>query len=217
MIVEEFNYYITKDDINEKPLGKYDGDIFIIDSDALLKDAVTFLEKYEYIGFDTESKPSFRKGEHHPVALIQLAVEDRAFLIRVQQIEDISPLEKILSNPAIAKIGLGLSRELEELLDETGLECLHFIDLEKIAALNKFKQRGVRALAAFFLDIRISKSAQKSNWERQDLTNSQKYYAATDAWVCLKIYKEMLKKEFITKTDENQFVDKEYSEEKDLR
>lgn len=204
--MEEFKYSIDKDEINDKPLGKFEGRIDIVDSKEKLFEAINILEKHSHIGFDTESRPSFRKGEHHPVALIQLAVDDYSCLVRINQLEDITPLKKIISNDNIAKIGLGLSRELTELLEETGLKCRHFIDLERIAAENKFKQRGVRALAAFFLNIRISKGAQKSNWERADLTEAQKTYAATDAWVCLQIYNKMVKQNFVNKDDIKQFL-----------
>ena len=105
-------------------------------------------------------------------------------------------MRKLLSDEKIIKIGLGLQQESNE-LRQKGIKCAGFVDLEKIAAHHKFKQRGIRALSAFFLSIRISKSAQKSNWSREDLSPAQIKYAGTDAWVCLRIYQEMLKKGFL--------------------
>jgi len=140
------------------------------------------------IGFDSESRPSFNKGEHYPISLIQLATETEAFLVRINKLNYPPELTRILSNPSITKIGLGLKGELRDIEKYSSSKCVSFVDLE---------QRGVRALAGFFFKGRISKKAQKSNWEKFNLSESQILYAATDAWVVLKIYREMMKRKFI--------------------
>ncbi|MBN1500982.1 MAG: 3'-5' exonuclease domain-containing protein 2 [Spirochaetes bacterium] len=206
--MEDFKYFITKEDINEKELGKFEGCVEIINDAENARKAVDYLKNFSAVGFDTESRPSFRKGEHHPVSLIQISTEDRAFLFRCNQLENCSILNEIIGSDEIIKIGLGLLRDISELLSDFGFQCRNFIDLEKIAQNKKFQQRGVRALAAYFLNIRISKGAQKTNWERAELTEQQINYAATDAWVCLMIYKKMLEDDFITEPIEDYFIDR---------
>ena len=193
---EEFLYEIDKEAINEYPLLSFTGKIRLIETYHDLH----HLEKIKsgmIIGFDSESRPSFNKGEHYPISLIQLATETEAFLIRINKINYPPELTHILANPSITKIGLGLKGELRDIEKYSSSKCVSFIDLETIARKLRFKQRGVRALAGFFFKGRISKKAQKSNWEKFNLSESQILYAATDAWVVLKIYREMIKRKFI--------------------
>ncbi len=196
--MEDFTYFISKGDINEFPIKAFEGPVEIIDTLEQAKTVLKNLKKQTILGFDTESRPSFRKGEHHPISLIQFATGKEAFLFRINEIGIPDELKNILSNPDICKIGLGILQEKTEMDNNFKINCEGFIDLEKIAKQLKFKQRGVRALSAFFLKLRISKSAQKSNWERKILTDQQIRYAATDAWVCLKIFNEMKKQKFIS-------------------
>jgi ribonuclease D len=201
--MEEFIYNITKEEINQLPVKSFDGEISVIESLEDAQVAIEELEKCDILGFDTESRPSFRKGEHHPICLLQISTNDKAFLFRVKKIGAPSGLKNILENQNISKIGLGIQKELSEINENLSVTCNGFVDLEQIAKKHKFRKRGVRALAAFFLKFRISKSAQKTNWERQELTNQQIRYAATDAWVCLKIFQEMKKQKFVKSIKEN--------------
>lgn len=196
--MEEFQYSISKEEINECELGSFEGNIHLISDEEQAQSVIDSLAKEVSIfGFDTESKPSFRKGEFHPIALVQLATDENAYLFRVNCMKNMPDFSPLLCNESILKVGLGLKDELYEVKKTLGVVSQGFVDLEKIAAYHKFHQRGVRALAAYFLQIRISKSAQKSNWERSDLTDQQLKYAATDAWVCLEIYKSMIEKGFL--------------------
>ena len=154
------------------------------------------LQSCPLLGFDTESRPSFKKGEHYPISLVQIANETDAYLFLLRRTGIPSAMRKLLSDENVIKIGLGLQQEIGE-LRQKGIKCAGFVDLEKVAAHHKFKQRGIRALSAFFLKIRISKSAQKSNWSREDLTPAQIKYAGTDAWVSLRIYQEMMTQGFL--------------------
>jgi ribonuclease D len=196
--MEDYVYEVSKDEINGLPIGNFQGDIHIITTKKETEYAIKKLKQEKILGFDTESRPSFKKGEHYPIGLIQLASETEAFLFRVNITGTPKEVKKIFENKGITKIGLGLDKELKSLKEELHIICQNCIDLEQIAKRHRFRQRGIRALAAFFLGIRISKSAQKSNWERKELTDRQVRYAATDAWVCLKIYNEMIRQRFIS-------------------
>ncbi len=205
--MEEYQYTISKDEINECELGCFEGSVVVIEDTDSAQSAIQYLCTRKTIGFDTESKPSFRKGEHHPISLIQLATLDTAFLFRLNKMQTIPDFSPVFSNKEIIKVGLGIKDELVELEKKLSLTCEGFADLEKVAHYHKFHQRGVRALSAFFLNIRISKSAQKSNWERSDLTQQQMRYAATDAWVCLLIYNSMTDQGFLPlENEEDVFV-----------
>lgn len=202
--MEEYKYSITKEEINECELAGFEGEIRLVESEDAAQEAIEYLQHSPLIGFDTESKPSFKKGEHHPIALIQLSNLEVAFLFRINKLKEMPDFSKLFSNEQITKIGLGLRDELTELETKIGCECRQFVDLERIAHYHKFHQRGVRALAAFFLKIRVSKSAQKSNWERTELTDSQLKYAATDAWVCLSIFNAMQEQGFLPLPEEEE-------------
>lgn len=195
--MEEYKYTITKEEINACELGCFEGPVELVQTEQEFIEAVKALSIEPVIGFDTESRPSFRKGEHHPIALIQLSSPSKAYLFRVNKFENLPDLSPLFSDKSIIKVGLGIKDEITALEKRTGTKCISFVDLEKIARLLGFHQRGVRALSAFFLNLRISKAAQKSNWERADLTDQQIRYAATDAWICLKIYQSMFAKEFL--------------------
>ncbi len=201
MVQEEFTYNITKQDINELPLQCYEGPIELIETLEKAEELEAEILAEKFLGFDTESKPSFRKGEYHPIALIQLSSEKKSYLFRISKIGYPPCLKKVLEDENIVKIGLGINNDNREIKKDTGLNCNSFVDLESIAKKLKFKQRGVRALSAFFLKIRISKAAQKTNWERTDLTEHQIRYAATDSWACLMIYNEMKASGYIPNND----------------
>lgn len=194
-LMEDFKYIVSQDEINALPIGAFEGNIHLINNPDAAEEAGKLLLSETMLGFDTESRPSFKKGQHFPVALIQLSTDTDAYLFRLSRTGIPESLKLIFEKDSIKKIGVGMKQDMSEMRIK-GVNGNNFIDLEKIAASHKFKQRGIRALAAFFLKIRVSKSAQKSNWSRDRLTPAQIKYAATDAWVCLQIYREMIKTGF---------------------
>ena len=194
--MEEFKYEVTQEEINSLPIGAFEGPIHVIKDKEKAVSVLEELQSCPLLGFDTESRPSFKKGEHYPISLVQIANETDAYLFLLRRTGIPSAMRKLLSDENVIKIGLGLQQEIGE-LRQKGIKCAGFVDLEKVAAHHKFKQRGIRALSAFFLKIRISKSAQKSNWSREDLTPAQIKYAGTDAWVSLRIYQEMMTQGFL--------------------
>ena len=205
--MEEFKYEVTQEEINALPIGAYEGLIHVI---RTREEAVTAAEKLQnctLLGFDTESRPSFKKGEHYPISLMQISSDEETYLFILKRSGIPAPLRKVLADEKILKIGLGLQQELNE-MKQRGVQCAGFVDLEKIAARHKFKQRGIRALSAYFLKLRISKSAQKSNWARDTLTPAQIKYAATDSWASLKIYQAMDAQGFLKMPEKEKNEDK---------
>jgi ribonuclease D len=201
--MEEFKYIISQDEINLLPIGAFEGPIHLIENPDEAEACAASLMSLTAAGFDTESRPSFKKGQHFPISLIQISSETDAYIFIIKKTGLPPSLKKFLADPDIKKIGVGLQQDKVEMRAKR-IECGNFIDLEKIAGAHKFKQRGIRALAAYFLGLRISKSAQKSNWARDVLSPAQIKYAATDAWVSLKIYLEMEKKGFLVLPPEDE-------------
>ncbi|MBN2145035.1 MAG: 3'-5' exonuclease domain-containing protein 2 [Candidatus Aureabacteria bacterium] len=186
-------YVLNKDTLINLPLFHFTGKIHFAstlkESDSIL----SFLQDEQILGFDTETKPSFKKGEHHPIALLQLASQDHVCLFAISKTGIPSRLKYILQNEKILKIGQEPGYEINKLNEEHGVKVKGIIDLVSLAKQWKCSPLNLKSLAAIFLKIRISKSARTSNWENPVLTRKQLLYAATDAWVCRQIYLEMLK------------------------
>ncbi|MCX2742860.1 3'-5' exonuclease domain-containing protein 2 [Mangrovivirga sp. M17] len=187
---------ISKDEVNALPLHAYDGEVEIINTPEGYKKAVAEIQDFPLIGFDTESKPSFTKGIKNPIALVQLATDDKVYLFRLPKGDVPKELRKILEDENIEKIGIGIDDDLNDLRRIGVAKPKEFLDLNKLAKKAGFHNTGARNLSAMLLGFRISKSAQTSNWEREELTEKQISYAATDAWICLKIYEKLYQYDF---------------------
>lgn len=183
-------YSINKDEINELPLGQFEGKIYLIDRPDQVEDAVDYLEDQKLIGFDTETKPSFKKGQFNHVSLLQLSTSDQAFIFRLNKIGFPDPLRNLLEKENLVKIGAAVHDDLKALKKLTdSFFPLSFFDLNDELKKVGFQNVGVRNLCGMVLKIRISKSEQVSNWESEILTEKQLRYAATDAWACLEVFK----------------------------
>ena len=185
------NLHITKDEINRLPMKRYEGPIHLIQTPEDAAAAVIELNKETLLGFDTETRPSFRVGEHYLPALLQLATDKAVFLFQLKQTGLTQGLCDVLSRPDILKSGVSLKDDLSELRKLSSFEPAGFIELSTCAKKAHIKNLGLRGLAALLLDFRISKREQVSNWAKKELTESQLYYAATDAWLGREIYLRM--------------------------
>ncbi len=186
-----FEKKITKQEINELPLFRYEGKTVIAANEQQIDKAIFEIEKHDSVGFDTETKPTFIKGQFHHVALIQIATPDAVYLLRIHKAGVPKSLANFLSNEQILKIGIALDDDVIELNKRKKFKSGGFIDLNKIAPTLGIENIGARNLSALLLNSRISKNQQVSNWENDILTDSQIKYAATDAWICLEIYNKL--------------------------
>ncbi|MCK4888361.1 MAG: 3'-5' exonuclease domain-containing protein 2, partial [Candidatus Aminicenantes bacterium] len=157
------------------------------------KKVVKKLSKEKMLGFDTESKPSFKPGVSHPISLIQISTLKTSYLFQVNGSGLISLLEPILTSDKVKKVGIGLAHDINKLKGFNGITLNGLIDLSMIAREKGIIQTGARGLTARYLQKRLVKTAQTTNWARLELSEKQKNYAATDAWVCLKIFPLMMK------------------------
>jgi len=184
---------ISKEELKLLPLLQFDGEIIPITNKDSLEEALKELSEYPIIGFDTETRPAFKKGEYHPTSLVQLATDDKCFLIRTLKTGITRPLIDFFENNHILKIGIALHDDLKDLKKIKHFDPMGFIDLNVTARGMGMDNIGAKNLTGIFLKHRISKNQQTSNWENQILTDAQQIYAATDAWICLKVYEELLR------------------------
>lgn len=188
---------INKEEINLLPLVQYEGEIVLVDKPELKEDAINELKKQTVIAFDTESRPAFIKGQYYPVSLLQVAIEDKVYLFRLGRIGDLKGIASLFANEKIAKVGISIRDDIKELRKLTFFRPANIIEINDLAKKIGVVAEGVRNLSAIFLGYRISKSQQTTNWEREELTEKQMRYAATDAWVCYEIYSKLTNQGYI--------------------
>lgn len=179
---------ISPEEINNLPLRTFEGKTVVVSDLRQLPKAIKEIEKHEVVGFDTETRPSFKRGQFYQVSLLQLAVPKKAYLIRINHTGVTDEVKHFLENPAIIKAGVGIRDDLKALQKLTPFEPAGFHDLSILAKQAGLQVESVKKLTALLLGFRISKSAQTSNWEAATFTQKQIEYAATDAWVCLELY-----------------------------
>ncbi len=184
---------ITKEELAEIPLKWFEGEIIVVDKPGQVKSAVRFLSEFPVLGFDTETKPSFKKGNLNKVALLQLSTSRHAFLFRTNKLGLPREIKKILSSPGIVKAGIAIRDDIKGLQQMAKFNPDGFIELQNYAKEFGIKNFSLKKLSAIVLGFSVSKSQQLSNWELPELSDSQKVYAATDAWVALKIYESFFK------------------------
>ncbi|MCK4835155.1 MAG: 3'-5' exonuclease domain-containing protein 2 [Candidatus Aminicenantes bacterium] len=174
--------------INSLPIIRFKGTVIVVNEKKQANRIIQKLNREAIIGMDTESRPSFSKGISYPPSIIQFATHHTAYLFRLKTIQFPDSLADLLENKNIAKIGIGLKDDIQKLQSLRKFQMKNCIDLSKIAEKKGIIQVGARALTARYLEHRLTKTAQTSNWALPHLTEKQKIYAATDAWICLQIY-----------------------------
>ncbi len=179
---------LSKNEINSLPQTQFDGDVEVLSSNDNVQAAVNYLMNYDLIGFDTETKPTFVKGPLNPPSILQLACIDKVYIFQLDNENLYKKLFPILSNENITKCGVSVDRDLIELMYLSPFDPLSFVDLGNIARDYDVPHHGLRGLVAMFLKHRISKGAQISDWSKTVLSPSQITYAATDAWISLKLF-----------------------------
>ncbi len=182
--------HITKAEINELPMQAYEGPIHLFNTPDAAETAAQKLLTETLLGFDTETRPAFRKGESYDPSLLQLATEHEVYLFQIQQCGLTPSLLQLLADPDIIKAGVALDRDVSELKAMAHFEPAGFVELATYAKQARIKNLGLRGLTAILFGFRISKKEQVSNWARKELSESQQTYAATDAWLGRKIYLE---------------------------
>ncbi len=186
------NELYTKEEINELPTLSYEGEIILVRNKEELELALPILKKAKVLGFDTETRPIFKKGVVHLPSLLQLATSDLVCLFQIKTLGFNKDLAEILENENIIKVGVAIKDDLSALAKIYEFKPRNFIELAKLATQKGVKAQGLRTITANLLGYRISKRAQCSNWENDYLSHAQIKYAATDAWLGLVLYNKLI-------------------------
>ncbi len=190
--MDKYLEHITSEQINLLPLAQLDAEIVVVDTTATAIDAVDYLMAQPMIGFDTETRPSFKKGVSYNVSLLQLSDDKYSFLFRLNLLKLENKFFKPLEQENIIKVGAAVRDDIRGLQALRRFTPRGFVDLQSIVGNYGISDLSLRSIAAITLGTKISKAQRLSNWESQQLTPNQQLYAATDAWICHKIYNELL-------------------------
>lgn len=171
----------------------FPGRVIVILNEKEADKAVEYLLKAKLLGFDTETKPSFKKGRQNTVALLQVSTYDTCFLFRLHRIGFCNSIKKLLETTDVLKIGLSWHDDILSLKKCGEFEPQGFIDIQDHMKELGIEDTGLAKLYANIFGQRISKREQLSNWEADVLSEKQKAYAATDAWACVMLYTEYLR------------------------
>ena len=186
-----FQPTIDNDSVAALDTVRFAGRVVVVDSEEGVAKACRELQRASIIGFDTETRPSFRAGVSYKVALLQLSTHDTCYLIRLNQVRLSNDLLKILGSRRILKVGADVAGDIRALHQLRNFKADGFVDLQHEAVRWGIEEKSLRKLSAIVLGLRVSKAQRLSNWEASQLTEQQVEYAATDAWVCIRILEEL--------------------------
>ena len=191
MTLDRYRRKLRSEEINELPIVRYEGEVRLVRSAGELAEALDLLAREALLGFDTETRPSFRKGKVNQPALIQLAASDRIFLVQLAFAPFGAGLAALLANENIVKVGVGIGDDMRELAKLYPFEGAGAVDLGELARSLNLPTQGLRNMAANLMGWRISKGPRCSNWSLSELSPRQIAYAATDAWIGRELYLKM--------------------------
>lgn len=187
-MIQQFTHTISKEEIAQLPMEEFTGRIITITTKSDADKAVDYLQRFSATGFDTETRPSFKKGQHYKISLMQIATEDTCFLFRLNYIDIPESLKSFLRSNEVLKIGLSLRDDFGAIRKRSDLTPANFLDLQNFVGKFGIEDASLQKIYAILFGKKISKGQRLSNWEAELLTDSQKKYAALDAWACLRIY-----------------------------
>jgi ribonuclease D len=191
MANNKYNANISAEELAEHKLSWFSGEIVLVEDMETFKSIFPRLLDTDLLGFDTETRPTFKKGRRNKVSLIQLSTENLAVLFRINKIGLPEELIKLLSDPNVIKAGVAIHDDIRFLKGVKKFVPEGFIDLQSFVKDFGIESSGLKKLTAIVLGFRISKRQQVTDWEAAKLTEAQLIYAATDAWVCHQIYRKL--------------------------
>ncbi|WP_419168549.1 3'-5' exonuclease [Halobacteriovorax sp.] len=193
------NGRISKEEINKLELIDFDGKIHLIDTEEKSQQSQESFQKHlednSITGLDTESRPSFKKSDNFQISLVQVSFEDECYLFRLNLIQCPDYLREYLENPDIIKTGVAIKDDCRDLKKHFQITAKGVIDVQDLAKKAGYVTLGLRSLTGLLMNRKISKAAKLTNWENPKLTPPQIRYAATDAWISLKLYQALKLKE----------------------
>lgn len=188
---------ISREDMLALPVRRYEGPIVLVATPADLARAAADLRQASVLGFDTETRPAFRKGESYPPCLVQLATAQAVYLFQLRETFVFPLIAELMAATRCVKAGVSVADDLRGLKTVFPFAEQNVVDLGRVARHCGMKQTGVRNLAGMLLGFRITKGSKTSNWAAHTLSPSQIHYAATDAWACRELYLDFQRRGFI--------------------
>ncbi len=183
-----FRQEISSEELANLPIRRYEGEVSVVRSPAELERALADIGSESVVGFDTETRPSFRRGESYRPCLAQVATARAVYLFQLQQQDFSGAIAGLLGARGIVKVGVSVAEDLRQLKTLFPADEASVLDAGAVAKRHGLRQTGLRNLAAIFLGIRIPKGKRTSNWSAPRLSAAQIIYAATDAWACRELY-----------------------------
>lgn len=183
---------LTKEELSQLPAAIFDGNIRVVERLEDVAPAVEALRSSDIIGFDTETRPTFKKGQSHTVSLLQLSTRSTCWLFRLHKIGLTPELKQLLEDPLALKVGLSIHDDFHNLRKlDSELTPQGFVELQKYVKEIDIEENSLTKIYGILFGQRISKGQRLSNWEAAELTQAQKNYAALDAFACIKIYESV--------------------------
>ena len=180
----EYLRQVTRDEVNALPVGRYEGDVVMVETPEDFERAWEDLAAEASVGWDTETRPAFRVGESYPPSLVQAATARAVYLFPLARMDFSKVVGGLFAEPTIVKAGISVADDLKKLKEVFPFEEASVLDLGAVAKRHGMKQTGLRNLAGVFLGFRVTKGAKTTNWAAPRLSAQQISYAATDAWAC---------------------------------
>ena len=149
--------------INALPLVEYPYKINVILNEYEAERAVDYLLTCDILGVDTETKPAFRRGQNHKVALLQVATREQCFLFRLNHLGLPQSIIRLLSNRMVPMVGLSWHDDIMSLHRRAEFTPGWFIDIQDIIGNIGIEDKSLQKLYANLFGEKISK--------RQRLTN----------------------------------------------
>ncbi len=188
MDINSFSISISKEQLSTMPTVEFPGSIIVLENIPDALKALRYLNSCQAVGFDTETKPNFRKGQTNTVSLIQISTADQCFLFRINKLGFFQELRDFMESTDVLKIGLSLRDDFHVLHRIASFEPANFVDLQTVVKKYHIVDASLQKIYGIIFGERISKSQRLSNWEAAQLSHGQQVYASIDAWACLRIY-----------------------------
>lgn len=195
LIENTFVQNIPAEGIMEFAPLEFPGKIVVVDKVEALKEVCEDLMSHPVIGFDTETRPAFKPGVSYKVSMLQLSTPETCYLIRLCQMPLDKSIIKVLESKNVLKIGADVNNDLRSLKELRKFKPAGFVDLQDMVSEWGIAEKSVRKMSCIVLGYRVTKAKRLTNWASKNLTDRQLMYAATDAWVCGRIYEKLMKTE----------------------
>ncbi len=192
MDINQFSISISKEQLSALPTVEFPGAITVLETIPDALEALQYLRTCRTVGFDTETKPNFRKGQTNTVSLIQISTLDHSYLFRLNKLGFFQELRDFMESDDVVKVGLSLRDDFHVLHRIAAFDPHNFIDLQNVVKTFHISDSSLQKIYGIIFNGRISKSQRLSNWEASQLSPGQMVYASIDAWACLRIYNHLM-------------------------